>query len=169
MVSECSSGCPLRCGAPDRTPSRRDFLSTSLLACVTTYLAACGDGNIGGVVGSTVIIDLTPPPPPNGPLTITLAEFPPLAVDGGIARVDGSSASPIAVTRVNATTFLAFSMICTHAAYRPIGIVPGVGFKCPNHGAEFASNGSWTGGEGAPDLRQYAVVLDADAGTLRIG
>lgn len=120
-------------------------------------------------MGASIIVDPTPPPPAEGPLTILLADFPPLTVDGGIARVDGSSASPIAVTRVNAGAYLAFSMICTHAAYRPIGIVPGVGFKCPNHGAEFASNGDWTGGEGAPDLRQYAVVLDVGAGTLRIG
>lgn len=169
MESQCSSECPLRSGAPGRTPSRREFLSASLLAGVTTFIAACGDGNIGGVVGPVVDFDSTPPPPPAGPLTILLAEFPPLAVDGGIARVDGSSASPIAVTRVNAATYLAFSMICTHAGYRPIGIVAGLGFRCPNHGAEFASNGSWTGGEGAPDLRQYAVVLNTDAGTLRIG
>lgn len=168
-MSECSTDCPLWSRTRRGPPSPREFLSTALLASVASYLASCGDGNIGGVVGTTIVIDSTPPPPPNGSLTVLLADFPPLAVDGGIARVDGSSESPIAVTRVNAGSYLAFSMICTHAAYRPIGIVAGVGFKCPNHGAEFASTGAWTGGEAAPNLRPYPVVLDAAAGTLRIG
>jgi Rieske Fe-S protein len=123
---------------------------------------ACGDGEIGGPAGPTVA-----PPIDGGPFTIAIADFPPLANVGGIARVDGGSATPIAVARLGASSFVAMSMICPHAGYRPISIVPG-GFICPNHGAEFETDGQWSGGQPTRDLVLYVVDYDAGAGTLTI-
>ena len=166
-MPDCSGDCALRrasAGAAD--PSRREFVNRALLASVGAFLAACGDGNIGGVTG-TGGTGNPPPPPVGGNLVVTLAGFPALSTDGGIARVDGGSSTPVAVTRVNATTYLAFSMICPHAGYRPINIVAS-GFECPNHGARFAADGNWTGGQSTRDLTQYTVVFDAGAGTLTI-
>lgn len=161
------SNCPGDC-------SRRRFVATTLAASVSAFLLACGDGNIGGVTGDGGSGGAVNPPPPAGgggggasPLSIVLADFPALAVDGGIARVDGGTSVPIAVARVNAATYLAFSMICPHAGYRPIDITP-AGFECPNHGARFAASGAWTGGQRTRDLATYAVALDAGAGTLTI-
>ncbi len=145
--------------------SRRTFVSRSVLASVGAFLAACGDGNIGGVTGPG---GGGPPPPPGGGLLVTLADFPALAADGGMARVDGATSIPIAVTRLNASSYLAFSMICPHAAFRPINIVPGVGYACPNHGAQFQADGDWSGGQPTTNLRRYTVVLNAGAGTLTI-
>ncbi len=169
-MSDCSGDCAIRRATRKPTePSRREFVSAALLASVGAFLAACGDGNIGGATGTTGPGGTPPPPPPpaGGSLVVTLASFPPLAADGGIARVDGNTSTPIAVTRVNATTYLAFSMICPHAGYRPIEIV-GSGFRCPNHGAEFAPNGNWTGGQSTGNLTTYAVVYNGGAGTLTI-
>ena len=59
-------------------------------------------------------------------------------------------------------------MICPHAGFRPITVIPGFGFACPNHGAEFAPDGDWKGGQRTSNLRQYEVVLDSGAGTLTI-
>ena len=109
----------------------------------------------------------TPANPAGGPLVITLADFAALGANGGIARVDANTSRPIAVTRVNAGTYLAFSMVCPHAGFKPIDIVAG-GFECPNHGAQFSANGDWTGGQRTTDLRQYTVVFNAGAGTLTI-
>lgn len=166
-MHDCSGECALRRAREAAVdPSRRRFVTQALVASVGAFLAACGDGNIGGITGSG---GGGPAPAPGGGagLTITLADFPALGSNGGIARVDGGSATPVAVTRVNASTYLAFSMICPHAGYKPIGIT-GSGFECPNHGARFAADGNWIGGQRTRDLNQYAVVYDAGAGTLTI-
>jgi Rieske Fe-S protein len=139
---------------------RRSFLSTAFIASVgALFLDACGDGEIG----------LTGPQAgalPE-PVIVTLASFPALATVGGIARVDNGTNRPIAVVCTAIDTYVAVTMICAHQGYRPIEIVGGR-FICPNHGAEYAATGEWTGGQRANNLRQYSVAYDAVAGTLTI-
>ncbi|MBX7117540.1 MAG: Rieske (2Fe-2S) protein [Gemmatimonadaceae bacterium] len=164
----CAADCPdagLRAVPDACDPARRHFLATTLAATVAAFLAACGDGNIGGVTGAESGGGGVTS---SGPLVVVLADFPALAADGGIARVDGGGRRPIAVARLTAGTFRAFSMICPHAGYRPIAITGG-GFECPNHGARFDAQGRWTGGQRASDLAEYGVTLDALAGTLTVG
>lgn len=162
--------CDGRCGDDDaggtefqvRGPSRREFLSQSLLAAVAAVLtSSCGDGQIGGA-GSLAPVVL------GEAFTIRIADFPALQSVGGIARVDGGSSNPIAVSRLGANSFVALSMICPHAGYRPINIVSS-GFRCPNHGAQFASDGNWIGGQRTRDLQSYPTAYNAAAGTLTIG
>lgn len=137
---------------------RRAFLSQSAMLVAGSLLAAsCGDGQIGGVLG----------PGGTAGFVVTLADFPALGAVGGTARVDGGGSQPVAVTRTGPSSFVAMTMVCPHAAYRPIQIAP-PGFKCPNHGAEFASDGTWVGGQNTRDLPRFAVVFDAGAGTLTI-
>lgn len=137
---------------------RRAFLSQSAMLVAGSLLAAsCGDGQIGGVLG---------PGGTNG-LVVTLADFPALGAVGGSARVDDGGSRPVAVTRTGPSSFAAMSMVCPHAGYRPIQIAP-PGFKCPNHGAEFAPDGAWVGGQNTRDLPRFTVVFDAGAGTLTI-
>lgn len=151
-MTDCTHDCPLTHATG---PSRRDFVGTALALSVGAFLVACGDGIDGG--GSTGL--------GNG-LTVTLANFPALATNGGIARVDGGSQTPIAVTRISTTSYRAFSMACTHAG-TTVNIVSG-GFTCPNHGAQFSSTGAVTRGPASTALREYQVVLNAAAGTLTI-
>jgi nitrite reductase/ring-hydroxylating ferredoxin subunit len=142
--------------------NRREFLATSTLAVLGSFVvASCGDGQIGGVAGPIL------PPGGVGGLVVTLADFPALGSVGGTARVDGGGSNPVAVTRTGPSTFVALSMICPHAAYKPIQIAA-PGFKCPNHGAEFESDGTWVGGQRTSDLTSFTVVYDAGAGTLTI-
>jgi Rieske Fe-S protein len=166
----CDDDCPLTgLGAEGEYrvvgPSRREFLSQAALAAIAAMLtgaiSACGDGEIGGA-GPTAPVVL------EQGFTIRIADFPALQQTGGIARVDGNSANPIAVTRTGSSTFVALSMICPHAGYQPISIVSN-GFRCPNHGATFAANGSWTGGQRTRALQSYPTVYNAGAGTLTIG
>lgn len=137
-------------------------MAQGLLATLGLLTAgACGDGVIGGPMGPRMAPLLNPP------LLVTLANFPALATLGGIARVDAGTDRPVAVTRMGAADYRAFSMVCPHASYRPISIVA-AGFICPNHGARFAPDGDWTGGQATNSLLEYSVVLDAGAGTLTI-
>jgi Rieske Fe-S protein len=142
---------------------RRQFVTQSLLATVGAWvLQGCGDGQIGGPLGPRVA------PPLNAPLVVALADFPALAVVGGIARVDGGTPTPIAVARLGDQSFVALSMICTHQGFRPINIQTG-GFECPNHGARFAPDGEWIGGQQTRDLLAYPLEFDEGNGTLAIG
>lgn len=144
---------------------RRAFVTKALLAAVGAWmLQGCGDGDIGGPGAPSV----PPPIPGSGKLVVNVGAFPALANVGGIARVDGGSGTPIAAVRVATESFLAFSMVCTHAGFSPIDIVAG-GFRCPNHGAEFNSAGEWTGGQPTSGLLAYPTSFDSGTGTLTIG
>lgn len=164
-MTDCLHPCPLR----DHTPvhavdhDRRRFLSATLAASVVAILSACGDD---GPLGSDDDGDGGGGSIPTGQLTVLLSNFPALAVDGGIARIDGDSATPVAVVRVNATTYRAFSMVCPHAG-TTINITSG-GFRCPNHGAVFNSAGVRTGGQVTTNLRELSVVFAAGSQTLTI-
>lgn len=145
---------------PDR--ERRDFLTASLFTAVTAALTtACGFGNGIGEDGPTAPTTLS------GALAVTLSQFPALANVGGIARVDGGKGTPIAVARTGASTFVACSMICTHQG-TTVNITAN-GFLCPNHGAKFAADGTWIGGQTTTNLVTFPVTYDASAGTLSIG
>ena len=166
----CAASCPLleRAGADLRVvgTGRREFISRSVLAAVAALLSsgvasACGDGEIGAA-GPTA------PPVLNEGFVIRIADFPALQQVGGIARVDGNTSNPIAVARLGASTFVALSMICPHAGYKPIRITSS-GFQCPNHDALFAPDGNWVGGQRTRDLQSYPTSYNAGAGTLTIG
>ena len=168
-MSDCAASCPLHDRGVDT--ERRRFLSTALAASLLGVLAACGDGNIGGVAGidddDDDDDDGTGGGGTPGTLVVTIANFSALAANGGVARVDGNSGTPTAVLRVSATSYRAFSMVCPHAG-TTVNIVSG-GFRCPNHGATFTSTGAVTGGPASRGLTERTVVLNAAAGTLTIG
>lgn len=134
--------------------SRREFVATGLVASVSAFLAACGAGGDGGPTG-----------PVSVNLTVSPADFPALATVGGLARVS-SSGSPVAVVRTGATTYRAFSMVCPHQG-TTVNITT-TGFRCPNHGATFNSNGAWTGGERTSGLVEFTVTSNTTAGTITI-
>ncbi len=171
----CTDGCPLQRASGEAAgaveyrvlgPSRRQFIAQSTLAAVAaaltaSFASACGDGQIGGA-GPTA------PPVLETGFTVRIADFPALQQVGGIARVDSNAANPIAVSRLSANTFAALSLICPHAGYKPLNITSG-GFRCPNHGALFAADGNWTGGQRTRDMQSYPATYNAGAGTLTIG
>ncbi|MFM8602579.1 MAG: ubiquinol-cytochrome c reductase iron-sulfur subunit [Gemmatimonadota bacterium] len=163
-MSDCTQSCPLHTHAVDQ--ERRRFLSAALAASVLGVLAACGDGDVGGVSGPGD----NPPPgggggTPTG-LVVSLANFSALGTNGGIARVDGGVGTPTAVLRVSATSYRAFSMVCPHQG-TTVNIVSG-GFSCPNHGATFSSTGEVTNGPATRGLTERSVTFNASAGTLTI-
>jgi Rieske Fe-S protein len=143
-----SSGC-----AGCRAIDRRAFLQHTALAGVAAFLAGCAAGSS------------TTGPSFTGPLTVTVTDFPALASVGGIARVD-SGGSPVAAVRTGDTQYAAFSLVCPHMG-ATVGIV-GAGFRCPQHGARFAADGSWVGGQPTSNLRALTTQFDAASGALTI-
>ena len=137
---------------------RRQFMTQSALAAVSAVL-------LSGCAGGS---SLAGPGAPGGStsLSIQVATFPALASVGGIARVDSGRGTPVAAVRTSATTFAAFSLICPHFGCT-VGIA-GSSFACPCHGARFASNGNWIGGQPTGNLSPLTATYDATAGTLTI-
>ena len=157
-VHDCA-GCALA-GAP--AVSRRDFVSQATLAAVAAVLAGCASGSDGGSTGPGVT---QKPPVLNTPLIITLANFPALATVGGAARV--SSQPPIALART-AQGLVGFSLECTHAG-TTVELQGNSTFKCPNHGAEFSFDGTWTGGtQQTSSLFRVTVTPDASGDTVAL-
>jgi cytochrome b6-f complex iron-sulfur subunit len=134
---------------------RRQFISASVLAAAAVALAACS--------ASSSSNDFTGPT--NVGLTLKLSDYATLASVGGVALVTASG-SPIAVVRTGASTFVALSRICPHQG-STVNLVSN-GFLCPNHGASFTLNGTWTGGQRTSNMRSYTTTYDSVAGTITI-
>jgi len=134
-----------------RTMDRRDFLSQSARLGVLTALAgACTDGGSISGLGQDVVVDL--------------AAYPALAEVGGVARISGVRA--LALVNMGSGSFAAFSLSCPHQGTTVQWT--GSAFVCPNHGARFAGDGHWTGGERTSNLREYVTEYDATAGTVLV-
>ena len=80
--------------------TRRQFMIQGAVASIAIVLAGCGLNN-------------GPTAPGSVNLTINIADYPPLANVGGVAYVDANG-NPLAVVRLNANAFNAFSRICPH-------------------------------------------------------
>ena len=150
------------CAIATAAVSRREFVSQATLAAVAVVLTGCGGSGGGGAVGP-----ITTPKPPVivTPLVITLANFPALATVGGVAKV--SSQPPIALARTR-SGLVGYSLECTHAG-TTVDVRSDFTLKCPNHGAEFAFDGAWTGGQQqTSSLFAVTVTPDASGATVAI-
>jgi Rieske Fe-S protein len=143
--------------------TRREFVSQATLAAIAAVLTGCGgssggDGALGPIVTPTPPVIVTP-------LIITLANFPALATVGGAAKV--SSQPPIALARTRAG-LVGYSLECTHAG-TTVDLRSNFTLKCPNHGAEFAFDGTWTGGQQqTSSLIAVTVTPDPGGATVAI-
>ena len=153
QTKDCGAGCG--CGG-DATPaggiSRRTFLVHGSLAAVSVALVACAAGG--------------PTAPDSVSLTVSLADYPALADVGGVAYVSAGG-SPLAIVRIDASTFATVSRICPHQGGRVNAT--GSGFLCPNHGAQFDDQGHWVGGQRTGSLKAYPTSYDATTQSLTIG
>ena len=132
---------------------RRTFLAQSALLA-----AAAGGAASGGSDATT--------PHRTGPAWLHVSVYPALSSVGGIAMVS-IQGSPLAIVRTGTSTYVALSRICPHQGSTVNQ--SGSGFLCPNHGARFAADGTWVGGQPTSSLRSYATSYDATSGTLTIG
>lgn len=119
-----------------------------------------------GVAARTVTVALTVTA---AGLVVTLAAWPALANVGGVAGSVGNvNGGPVAVARISATSFAAFSMRCPHAG-TTVNVVNGTSFRCPNHGALFSGAGVWQPSpQRADDLSSLTVIYTPGAATLTV-
>lgn len=151
-VNECA-GCSCNSDKAVSGIDRRKFLTMSAYAAAAAALAACAAAS-----DSTAPTSLS--------TTVKVSDFAALATVGGVATTNVNG-TPIAIVRTGTSTFITLSRVCPHqgSTVNPTS----TGFRCPNHGATFDMNGTWTGGQRTSSLRSYATSYDAATGTLTIG
>ena len=159
-MSTCRHPLPVLGDAPPPDApgmDRRAFLLKSAqLAALSLLVEACGNGIVGPQFGGS--------PVPTSDVVLKLSDHPGLASPGGEATVNAGNV-PVAVVNVSGS-YMAFSLICPHQG----GLVgwQGNGFMCPVHGARFAADGHWAGGQPTSGLYQIQTSYDAAAGTVTI-
>jgi cytochrome b6-f complex iron-sulfur subunit len=144
----------------DPSPDRRAFVicaaQTVLGITVLGSCAALAEGCSGGPTagGSTT------------PITVDVTA---LTANGQtlVTPSAGPDNAPLLVVRQSATTFVAFSMVCTH-----LGCIinpPNGGIMlCPCHGAEFDVSGRAVRGPASAPLQQYSASYNATANTVTV-
>jgi Rieske Fe-S protein len=147
--------------------NRRDFLAKSAAAAAAIVVAGgCGDGQIGPPIPKVSGTgDPTTPTEPG--VTITISNFPGLANAGTLVDIQHERA----VIRTSATTFLAFSKLCTHQQCETN--IRNNRFECPCHGSIFANDGSVIRGpdvqnSGIGPLLRLATTFNSANGTLTV-
>lgn len=145
---------PVRCAD---CMNRRQFLTTAASAA-SLVVVACGDGNVSGVPGKTIVL-------PTGPTTIKVGDHAALATVGSFALLfDGA----VAVKRTGTTTFDALQMVCTHEGCRVL-VTTNTQLDCPCHQSRFDGNGAVLRGPADRALSRYPTSYNAATDILTIG
>jgi nitrite reductase/ring-hydroxylating ferredoxin subunit len=159
MSSEHTSPChgcalagPALAGLATRDIDRRQFLSAATLAAISAMLSACHAPSTAPLL--------------QGQTTLNVLDYTVLQTVGGVVLVTLSGA-PLAIVRVDATSFLALSRRCPHQGTE-VNTDPAGGFICPNHGARFNEVGQWIGGEPTTNMTRYPTVYDSVRQVLTI-
>ena len=134
---------------------RRGFLEQTARLAAISVLVGAGGCAVGSPTGPSL----------SQPLTLSLADYPALASSGGVQRIN-TGGSPIAVVNLGGGAYTALSLVCPHQGSTVQWT--GSAFVCPNHGARFASDGHWTGGQPTSNLVEYPTSFDAAAGTVTV-
>jgi Rieske Fe-S protein len=142
----------------DTPVGRRQFLKRSGIALTSLTLA----GALSELLSSCA--SLTGPTVTHGTTTIDISS---LTSDGQYfedksVQPDGT---PILVIRQNASSYIALSMLCTHAGCQVSSPSGGI-IYCTCHGSEFDYHGNVLRGPASSPLTNYSVVLNAAATTI---
>ena len=144
----------------DTPVGRREFLKRTGIALTSLTLA----GALGELLSSCA--SLTGPTTTHGTTTIDISS---LTSDGqyledSSVQPDGT---PILVIRQNASSYIALSMLCTHAGCQVSPPSGGI-IYCACHGSEFDYHGNVLRGPASSPLTNYSVVLNAAAKTITV-
>lgn len=126
---------------------RKEFLSQVGIGVAAVLIPAC----IGGLSGCKKSDTGTPSSSVDFTLDTSTGS---LANNGGHLVTQG-----VLVARTNSGTFIAVSAACTHERTTVNYFASSNNFICPNHGAQFDSNGSVTQGPASTNLKKYNTAL----------
>jgi cytochrome b6-f complex iron-sulfur subunit len=140
--------------------NRRQFLARSAMAAAAAAVAiGCGNGQIGP---TAAVIPGASGGSSNGN-SIKVGNYAGLAKVGTLVQINSYQA----VKRTGDTTFVCYSMVCTHQGC--LTQLQSNAFFCPCHGAQFNSSGQVTRGPAPRALGQYATSYDPATDLLTIG
>jgi len=131
---------------------RKGFLARSaVLAAVAALAGSCKTAPFGLQLDRTVMVNL--------------ADYPELSQVGGVAVLQGVNV-PIAVANLGPSQYVALSLICPHQG----GSISwnGTDFMCAVHGATFAEDGHWIGGQSTSNMYEYKTSYDSVAGSVTV-
>jgi len=118
------------------------FMAPAVTSCSKdSTIDPIGGTNTGGAVDFT--IDLTSP------------TYAALNTNGGSVVKDN-----IIIARTSSGAYVALTSICSHQQYNPIAFESANNrFHCPNHGSNFATDGSVINGPALTSLKKYNTQL----------
>lgn len=109
------------------------------------------------------------PPVTDGVLSVSIANYPPLAAPGGAQLISPRGLGDrLVIVRQSETEFTVTSSVCTH-----LGCDVGYNAKttqldCPCHGSIFSSDGKVARGPAAAALRAYPASFDGTTITIKV-
>jgi cytochrome b6-f complex iron-sulfur subunit len=128
--------------------NRKEFLSTIGLGAVGVLCAGClGACKSEDAVTAPVSVDFT--------LDMSTPAYQSLAYPGGYVYKDG-----VIVAHTTTGAYIAVSATCTHQGGTVTYDPAANRLHCPNHGSNFATDGSVQNGPATAPLRQYAVSVN---------
>lgn len=150
---------------------RRDFIAT---AAKTVGITLCGLA-LGSLVQSCEQDSVRPADatPTGSSVLLDITKEPELAAQGGaIKRTfdSNNNGAPVIVIRLDATSFVAFSAVCTHQGSIINLPAPGSNVMvCPRHEEEFLiTNGAPQTDTAPRPLQAFATVYDPSTQILKI-
>lgn len=130
--------------------TRREFIAG---ACAIATLAFSGIAAVSPAEAAAGIKKRS-----DGKVEVTVSNVSALSKNGGSVSLGTVKGNPVALVRVNATTYRAYNLRCTHE-----GVTvkrSGSKFVCPEHGAQFtAASGAVTRGPAGRNLKKVAVTF----------
>ncbi|MBL0012769.1 MAG: Rieske (2Fe-2S) protein [Flavobacterium sp.] len=132
--------------------TRKEFFARVGLGAAAVLIPACIGGLASSCSNDDDDGDVTPAPT-NVDFTLDITTGA-LATNGGYLTKNG-----IVVARTNDGEFLAVSASCTHQGTNVKYVASANNFHCPNHGADFSSNGTVIDGPTSTNLTSYNTTL----------
>ena len=138
-------------------PTRRDFLKSACgvaALAIGPVLLADEAAAADGIVRKA-----------NGQVVVTVAKVPTLGKVGGAVNLGTVKGSPVAIVRTGSAAYRAINLSCTHQGTTVLR--SGADWKCPSHGSQFRTDGTFISGPAGRSLNTVRAALKS--GKLTVG